>query len=134
MKAVFDTNVYIAAFVTNGICAKILLRGRQGQFELVGSPFILNELERVLTKKFFLSRLEAKEASALISEAMRTIIDPKEGVTGVCRDPEDEAILACAFESKADYLVTGDEDLIRLRTFRQTRIVSPREFELLFSD
>jgi uncharacterized protein len=134
MKAVFDTNVYIAAFVTNGVCAKILHRGRQGQFKLIGSPFILNEFERVLIKKFSLSRPETREATRLISEAMHIIIHPEESVTGVCRDPDDDAILACALGSKADYLMTGDGDLLKLRAFRETRIVPPREFELLFSD
>ena len=134
MKAVFDTNVYIAAFITNGVCAKILLRGRQAQVELVGSPFILNEFERVLIRKLSLSRPEAQEAKRLISEAMHAIVHPHESVTGVCRDPDDDAILACALESKADYLVTGDDDLLKLKTFRATQIISPREFELLFSD
>jgi len=37
----------------------------------------------------------------------------------VCRDPDDDAILTCVLEAKADYLVTGDEDLLELKTFKE---------------
>ena len=52
----------------------------------------------------------------------------------VCRDPEDDAILACALEARVDYLVTGDEDLLELKVFKGIRIVTPRDFEILFVD
>jgi predicted nucleic acid-binding protein len=50
------------------------------------------------------------------------------------RDPDDDAILACALEAGADYLVTGDVDLMELKIFKGIRIVTFREFELLFKD
>jgi uncharacterized protein len=134
MKAVFDTNVFIAAFVTSGVCAKILLRARRGQFQLIGSPFILNEFEQVLIKKFSVTRSEARDASRLIAEAMRAVVDPGETVTGICRDPDDDAILACALAGEADYLITGDADLLALKNFKGVQILSPRNFELLFID
>ena len=134
MKAVFDTNVFIAAFVTSGVCAKILFRARRGQFQLIGSPFILNEFEQVLIKKFSVTRSEARDASRLIAEAMRAVVDPAETVTGVCRDPDDDAILACALAGEADYLITGDADLLALKNFKGVQILSPRNFELLFID
>ena len=56
MKAVFDTNVLVAAFVTEGVCAKLLGRARRKQLDLVLSPFILKEFEKVLLKKFSASR------------------------------------------------------------------------------
>jgi len=52
----------------------------------------------------------------------------------ICRDPEDDAILACALEAEVDYLVTGDADLLELKTFKGLRIITPRDFELLFND
>ena len=134
MKAVFDTNVLIAAFVAHGVCAKLLLRARRGQLQLIGSPFIFQEFEQVLIKKFSVPKNEARQASRLISEAMHTVVRPAETPAGICRDPDDDAILACAFAGKADYLITGDADLLSLQTFKGTQIVSPRNFELLFSD
>jgi predicted nucleic acid-binding protein len=55
-------------------------------------------------------------------------------VSGICRDPDDDQILSCALSAKADYLVTGDMDLLDLKEFRGTRILTPGAFELLFED
>lgn len=134
MKAVFDTNVFVAAFIAGGICAKILLRARRGQFQLIGCVYIFKEFEQVLIKKFSITRKEARDASKLISEATHIVVDPVEIVTGICRDPDDDAILACALAGEADYLITGDTDLLALKHFERTQILSPRSFELLFID
>jgi uncharacterized protein len=134
MRAVFDTNVFIAAFVTSGICAKLLLRARRGQFRLVGSSYIFKEFEQVLIKKFSVTRNEARDASRLIAEATHVMVDTVKAVRGICRDPGDDAILACALAGEADYLVTGDADLPALKSFEGIQILSPRNFELLFID
>jgi len=134
VRAVFDTSVLVAAFVAEGLCSKILTRGRKKQVYLIGCPIILQEFERVLIKKFFATRNEAQSALKIVSEAMHQIVLPSQPEQGVCRDPDDDAILACALEAKADYLVTGDADLLELKMFKGFRIVTPRNFELLFND
>ena len=134
MRAVFDTNVLVAAFVTEGVCSKILIRGRKNQFHLIVCPVILQEFERVLIKKFSATRNEAQSALKIVSEAMHSIVLPSQSEQSVCRDPDDDAILACALEARADYLVTGDLDLLELKIFKGIRIVTPRDFEILFND
>jgi len=134
MKAVFDTNVLIAAFATEGICSKLLMRGRKRQFDLAICPFILKEFERIIVKKLRASKQEIEEALSLISEATCLTVNPKQDVSGICRDTDDNNILACAVEAKADYIVTGDADLLELKKFRGIPIVTPREFESLFDD
>jgi len=134
VRAVFDTNVLVAAFITEGICSKILMRGRKKQFHLIACPVILREFEQVLIKKFSTARNEARSALQIISEAIHSIERPSQLVQSVCRDPDDDAILACALEGRADYLVTGDVDLLELKFFKGIRIVTPRDFELLFKD
>jgi putative PIN family toxin of toxin-antitoxin system len=134
VKAVFDTNVLLAAFITEGICSKILVRGRKRQFHLILCPVILREFERVLIKKFSITRNEARSILQIVSEAMHSVVSPSQSVQGICRDPDDDAILACALEAGVDYLVTGDVDLLELKIFKGIRIVTPREFELLFND
>ena len=67
-------------------------------------------------------------------EATHAVVDPSETVTGICRDPDGDAILACALAGEADYLITGDTDLLALKNFGETHILSPRNFELLFID
>jgi predicted nucleic acid-binding protein len=55
-------------------------------------------------------------------------------VSGVCRDPDDDQILSCALSAEADYLITGDMDLLELKEFHGIRILTPGAFELLFED
>lgn len=134
MKAVFDTNVLIAAFLTEGICAKLLIRARKRDFDLILCDAILQEFERVLKKKFATSPSEISEVLAILSEAAWDIRRRIDAIAPVCRDPDDDLILACARESVADYIVTGDEDLLVLKNYQGTSIISPREFERLFPD
>jgi putative PIN family toxin of toxin-antitoxin system len=134
VRAVFDTNVLAAAFVAEGICSKLLIRGRKKQFHLIVCPVILQEFDRVLIKKFSATRNEARSALRIVSEATQSAVHPSQSVQSVCRDPDEDAILACVLEARADYLVTGDADLIDLEIFKGIRIVTPRDFELLFND
>ena len=133
MKAVFDTNVLVAAFVTEGVCAKLLGRARRKQLDLVISLFILKEFENVLLKKFSASKEHMRAAAKLISEVAQ-MVNPAPKISGVCRDSDDDQILACALSVKADYLVTGDLDLLELKEFHGIRILTPGAFELLFED
>ncbi|HWQ69294.1 MAG TPA: putative toxin-antitoxin system toxin component, PIN family [Patescibacteria group bacterium] len=132
MIAVFDTNVLIAAIITEGICSKLLRRARTGEVSLVSCPFILTEVRRILTRKFRLSREEVTAAIELICEAMSEIIGQEPEIDSICRDRDDDHVLACALAAKADYLVTGDADLLDIKSFRRVRIVTPRDFEALF--
>jgi len=133
MKAVFDTNVLVSAFVTEGVCAKLLGRARRKQLDLLISPFILKEFENVLLKKLSASKEQIRTATKLISEAAQ-MVSPAFKVSGVCRDPDDDQILSCALSAEADYLVTGDSDLLELKEFRGIKILTPGAFELLFED
>ena len=134
MKAVFDTNVLVAAFVSEGVCSKLLVRARKRQFHLSVSPFILEEFERVLVRKLAVPKGEARDAVRLVSEAADVILLPPELEASICRDSNDDAVLACSLAAETDYLVTGDADLLDLRSFRNTLIISPRDFESLFVD
>ena len=176
MKAVFDTNVLIAAFLTEGICAKLLSRARRRDFDLIlcdgilancksprlsfprkresslfknfwtpafagVTPFIefcncliLQEFKRVLKKKFATSPHETSEALIILSEAALEIHGRTDSITPICRDSDDDLILACARDAVADYVVTGDEDILVLKTYESISIVNPMEFEKLFPD
>ena len=134
MKAVFDTNVLIAAFLTEGICAKLLIRARRRDFDLILCDGILQEFERVLKKKFAASPHETSEALIILSEAALEILGRTDSITPICRDSDDDLILACARDAAADYVVTGDEDLLVLKNYEGISIVNPREIEKLFPD
>jgi uncharacterized protein len=134
VKAVFDTNVLIAAFLTEGICAKLLIRARKRDFDLILCDGILQEFKRILKKKFATSPHETSEALIILSEATREILGQVDSIKPICRDSDDDLILACAGDAVADYVVTGDEDFLVLKNYEGTSIVTPREFEKLFPD
>lgn len=132
MRAVFDTNVLLAAFLTEGVCEKLLTRARKRHFDLILCPFILHEFERILIKKFSATKQEKEAVLALIAEAALDIVEPSAIPVGACRDKDDDNVVACAVEAEAEYLVTGDKDLLSMKAYKGIRIVTPREFELLF--
>ena len=134
MKVVLDTNVLISAFLTDGVCARILRRARKGEFTFVLCSPVLEELQRILREKFGFDDSEISFFASIVSEAAREIRQPEKSVSGICRDADDEAILACAAEAVADYLVTGDDDLLTFRSYEKTKIITPRAFEILFND
>jgi putative PIN family toxin of toxin-antitoxin system len=131
MIVVFDTNVLLAAIITEGMCSKLLHRARAGEFSLVSCPFILGELRRILSKKFRLPGEELDSAMEPISEAIAQVIDHTLMITDICRDADDNNVLACAEAGKAAYLVTGDSDLLEIKRYKDIGIVSPRDFEAL---
>lgn len=125
MTVVFDTNVLFAAFVAHGVCAGLyeecLLRG-----QIVVSPFILEELHGKLLLKAKLTRAEADEVIDTISaDAKRVSISPL--TKPICRDSDDDFILATALAAQADALVTGDKDLLVLERVEGIPILSPRD-------
>ena len=134
MKAVFDTNVLIAAFLTEGICAKLLIRARRRDFDLVLCDGILQEFKRVLKKKFAASPHEMSEALIILSAAAQDILGQTDSIAPISRDSDDDLILACARDAIADYVVTGDEDLLVIKNYEGISILNPREFEKLFPD
>ena len=133
MIAVFDTNVLIAAIITEGICSKLLHRARAREFSLVSCPFIMTELRRTLSKKFRLTHDELSSAMEPISESISQVIEHSLKVKDICRDADDDNIIACAVAAKADYLVTGDSDLLEIKDYQGVRIINPRDFEASFA-
>ena len=134
MKAVFDTNVLIAAFLTEGICSGLLIRARKQAFNLVLCDDIIREFEGILIKKFKLTSTDISEISAIVSEAASEILHNLGPIPDICRDPNDDMIIACAIDAAADYIVTGDEDLLILKRYKDIVIINPRNFEALFAD
>ena len=71
-----NTNVVVAAFITENLCSKILLRGRKRQFHLIACPFILRGLEHVLIHIFSLRKNEVRSTLQIVSEAFHGIVRP----------------------------------------------------------
>ena len=134
MNVILDTNVLLSAFLTDGICARILKRARHKHFAFILCEPILNETKTHLKNKFSLTNRDIELFVSILLESADMKYSPKGKLSGVCRDPDDDIILLCAAETKSAFLVTGDNDLLILKKYKRTKIISPREFELLFKD
>jgi len=134
VKAVFDTNVLIAALLTEGLCSGLLIRARKHNFDLVLCDNIIRKFKGILTKKFKVSSSDISEITSIIIEASSEILHKTASAPRICRDPNDDMIIACALDADADYIVTGDEDLLILKRYKNILIINPRHFETLFAE
>jgi uncharacterized protein len=129
VRVVLDTNVLIAAVVSDGLC-RDLVRVRVLPHTIVTSEPLLRELRSTSRNKFAVDPDELPLLRQLHEEA--EIVAPVRLDERVCRDKGDDMVLASAIAGKADVIVTGDEDLLVLKKFRGIKILSPRQFlELL---
>jgi len=126
MRIVLDTNVLVAAFIAHGNCNE-LLEYCIVHHEVVLSKFILEELLDVLTRKFDFTQAEAQAAIRLLRTRTH-LIDPARLSIPVCRDPDDDTILATARSGECVAIVTGDKDLTDLKHYEGVRILAPAEF------
>lgn len=134
MRVVFDTNVLVAAFAADGLCAKLLRRVNKHEFMLLVCPIILEEFQGALEKKLDATKEEIGNALALLREVSVMIGEtpPAAKPARIVRDPDDDLILFCAATAEADFLVTGDKDLLAIGKHGKIKILDPRGFELLF--
>jgi putative PIN family toxin of toxin-antitoxin system len=126
MRVVLDTNVLVAAFIARGVCTDVFERV-VSDHELILSPDILEEFERVMRDKLDLDRERVARAIALLRRK-GDVLEPGHLQAPVSRDADDDRILALADEGEADILVTGDDDLLVLVSFEGVPIISPRSF------
>jgi putative PIN family toxin of toxin-antitoxin system len=129
MRVVLDTNVLVSTILLKGRLSKFRELWKSRTLSPVLSKETFHELEIVLNyPKFSLSREEIK---AIIEDELLPyfeVIDIKEKIHGVCRDPNDDMFLAVAVNAQAPYVVTGDKDLLALRKYKSIEIISPQEY------
>lgn len=127
MRVVLDTNVLVSAFIFPGGAPEHVYRlAVEGRIDMITSRALLTELGRVLSEKFNNPRAAA-EALAQIT-TLGTVVEPTESVSVVEADPSDDRVLEAALEVRADMIVSGDRHLLRLKEWREIRIVSPADF------
>lgn len=134
VRVVLDTNILVSGLLWDGGPRRILLSARNGAIELFISPPLVDELRDVLARPKFAVRLAAAATSVVTLVngllALATLVQPTEIPPTVELDPDDDAVLACAIAASAVFIVSGDDHLLSLGTFRGIRIV--KATELLF--
>ncbi len=129
MLAVIDTNIFISGLLGSGACRKVFLSFKEQQFTLDISEILFEELKFVTERSKFHSLIDSKERKEIIFfiKSHAIFVKPKEKVN-ICRDAKDNKLLECALRAKPDFIVTGDKDLLVLKSFQGISIISPKEF------
>jgi uncharacterized protein len=126
VKIVLDTNVILSSFLTEGIAHRIFNHCIINHKVYV-SDYILNELVRILTKKFLVNEKDLEEFINFIKSNLNLTI-PDISIPEICRDKKDNQILQLSEYVSADIIISGDKDLLILKSYRKTKITSPRDF------
>jgi putative PIN family toxin of toxin-antitoxin system len=122
MRVVFDTNIFVSAIVIPGSLAeRAILKIVEGEDVLLLSKDILDEILSVLSGKFVREREEVSRVAVFLSEIAEWV--RTSGKIEVLKDEPDNRILECAVRGKADIIVTGDKEMLKLRKHGMTKIV-----------
>ncbi len=128
MRVVLDTNVIVSGLNFSGNEQRVLQLAARRRYDLYLSTFILQEVSGVLARKFNWAQERTSQAIRLLSSAA-TVIKPRRILPVIQTNPADNRVLACAVESDADYLVTGDRrHLLPLKVHAGTRIINAAGF------
>lgn len=134
VRVVLDTNVYIAAALNPQSIIYKIVEDSAAQYlaAYYTSPQILQELQDKLENKLDFARPDVVRWLNRLEEAV-TVVRPRQKVDLLTkRDPDDNKILECALQAKADLIITADPDLLALKEFHDTKIMHTSSVKYLF--
>jgi uncharacterized protein len=131
LRVAVDTNVLVSAIIDNGKHRSLLLKLLQ-EHTVILSPMILAELADVIIReKFAITDSEVNRFLSSLTKISK-IIQDKPRFKIIIEDPDDDVILNTAYNGKADYIITGDKDLLTWKKFKSIKILDvPELLEVL---
>lgn len=131
MRIVIDTNVLLSALLWRGTPHTLLELVRTEALVLITSPELLSEFADVIQRPKFSGILQqaSRTPDRVLTELRRMaeiVISPPLPEP-ISRDPDDDAVLACAIAARVDVVVSGDDDLLALKQFQNIPIPTPAE-------
>ncbi len=128
LKVIFDTNWYISASINANSRRKFYNLLKNDKIEVIYSQELMSEYQEVMKRKFS-KKITKKQVLRFISWIIPILVEViiKTWVR-VSRDKKDNFLLSMSIDSNADYLVTGDDDLLVLKQIGNTKIVNMTEF------
>jgi len=132
LRVVIDTSSLVSYLLTSGeLMRRVVAHWRANGFVVLSSPATRAELAAVLSRPP-IQRLAVVSLDPLIQGLDRYTwhVPGDLDLTGACRDPKDDKLLACAVEGNAHYLVSSDKDLSDMKFHRGVAIVNPGQFLL----
>jgi putative PIN family toxin of toxin-antitoxin system len=130
VKIIIDTNVWVS-FLMGRTLAGLECYIHINHFQIVSCREQLSELQEVLYRpkmeQYFSTQQRSGMFELLAAHALFVKILTK---INICRDAKDNYLLALAIDSKADFLITGDKDLLSIKQIEITKIISFKDFEI----
>jgi len=127
MRVVIDTNIIVSAYL-GGALKAIIVSWKSGKFTLVVSDAISDEYHEVLKRpKFQIERAELDDFFALLLDKAEFVI-PLETINVITSDSSDNKFIEAAIAGKAKLIVSGDNHLLELKSFRDIPIITAKEF------
>lgn len=131
MRVVADTNVVISGLFWRGAPRQLLNAARAQLIDHYTSPALLAELSDVLLRDKFSIRLVAVgvESNDLVMgyAALAKVVKPADFIAIIIDDPDDNSVLECAIAARADVIVSGDNHLLNLSSFRNMPILTANQ-------
>lgn len=129
-KAVVDTNVFISGFLFGGNPRKIIEAWMNKKYIFCLSPQLKAEILNKLKNKFSISDQSIQTIEEAFDNNAEKYVPAKK--LYICKDPTDNFLLELALEAQADYLISGDKLVLKLKNYHKTKIISPKNFLKLF--
>lgn len=137
MRFVLDTNTIVSGLFWLGAPNLLLKAAKMQSFTLFTCPELLAELAKVIARKKFAAKVAAsgRDPNRLVTELLNisTLVTIPTTRPRVCRDPNDDIVLACAVSAHGDAIVSGDKDLQVLRNYQNIPILNAAEALLRIS-
>ena len=127
MRVVIDTNIMVSAYL-GGALKLIIVSWKSGKFTLVVSDAIADEYSEVLQRpKFQIEQTELDDFFALLLDKAEFVI-PVENINVIKDDPSDNKFIEAAISAKAKFIVSGDNHLLELKSFKDIPIITAKDF------
>jgi uncharacterized protein len=128
-RIIVDTNVWISFLIGKELQ---FLKGLivNDKIKIISTDQLINEIRVVTSRDKLKKYFNQEKVTDLIS--LLDILTDKvklKKIDKICRDPKDDFLLALSKEGKANYLITGDKDLLDIRVYGRTRIVTVKQFK-----
>ena len=128
---VLDTNILVSASFWNGNSSTIVHLVAENKIECYTSKDLIEEFKRVVLRDF---NIPEQSFNSRLNDLLKLaeLVEPSQKVFA-CEDADDNKVLEAALEAKADYIVSGDKHLLKMKEFQSVKIVTAFEFLKIFA-
>jgi len=126
-RVVLDTNIYLSGIIFGGNCRHILDLMIKKKIRVITSPAILLEISQKLKQKFKWSQNQIFTVIRTLIKSTK-VVQPQIKIRAVKMDKSDDKIIEAATAGRTNYIVSGDQHLLKIKQYQKIKIVAPTEF------